>query len=225
MADSWWDLGETSGYDGDEMQVSRLQCAFCGEKGHFTRTNHAEKKKANSDKKLNFDLYQCTNCAGYVHVLWSAREFGAGLRGLHAYQTLPWPMGKPEPSDNWPPEVQRFWTQAKDSLKNENWDAAAVMARSALQIALRNKGAKGGSLKAEIENLANTSILHPLMKDWSTEVRELGNDSAHPKPNAQPTDPNDARDIVEFLNFLLMYLYDLPKQISDYRQRRNPQTP
>ena len=138
---------------------------------------------------------------------------------------LPWPIGKPEPSENWPPEVQRYWTQAKDSLKNENWDAAAVMARSALQIALRNKGAKGGNLKGEIEDLTKNGVLHPLMKDWSTEVRQLGNDSAHPKPSAPPTEPKDARDIVQFLDFLLMYLYDLPKKISDYRQRRSQQAP
>lgn len=222
MADSWWELGETSGLDGNQMEVWRLQCPFCGEKGNFGLAHHAEKKKANSSKKLNFDVYQCRNCVGYVHVLWSANEFGYGI---YEFRVLPWPIGKPEPSENWPPEVQRYWTQAKDSLKNENWDAAAVMARSALQIALRNKGAKGGNLKGEIEDLANKGVLHPLMKDWSTEVRELGNDSAHPKPSAPPTEPKDARDIVQFLDFLLMYLYDLPKKISDYRQRRSLQAP
>jgi len=63
------------------------------------------------------------------------------------------------------------------------------------------------------------------MKEWSHEVRELANDSAHPEPNAPPTDPQDAEDIVQFLDFLLMYLYDLPKHISDYRKRRTPATP
>jgi hypothetical protein len=101
----------------------------------------------------------------------------------------------------------------------------AVMVRSALQIALRDKGATHAKLYGEIKELANKGILHPLMRDWSHEVRELANDSAHPEPDAPPTDPQDARDIVQFLDFLLMYLYDLPKHISDYRQRRNPQPP
>ena len=223
--ESWWQLGEGAGFQGDKLEVWRITCAFCGEKGNFALAFHGEKKKPNSSKRLNFDVYQCKNCMGYVHVLWSAGEFSVGFHGLYSYQVLPWQIGKAEPSDNWPPTVQRFWTQAKDSLKGENWDAAAVMARSALQFAMRGKGATGKNLKAEIEDLATKGILHPLMKDWSHEVRELANDSAHPDPKAPPTEPQDARDIVRFLDFLLLYLYDLPKEISDYRQRRNAAKP
>jgi hypothetical protein len=58
------------------------------------------------------------------------------------------------------------------------------------------------------------------MKDWSTHVRELGNDSAHPDPQAPPTAKEDARDVVKFLDFLLRYLYDLPHDIKRYRERQ-----
>jgi hypothetical protein len=57
--------------------------------------------------------------------------------------------------------VKRFWNQAKGSLAGENWDAAAVMARSALQSALREKGAVGRGLKGEINDLVKKGILHP----------------------------------------------------------------
>jgi len=203
------------------MEVWRLKCVFCAEKGNFHCVFHEVKQKPNSSKRLNFDVYQCKNCMGFLHVLWSAGEFAHSIDGLYSYQVLPWPIGRPEASENWPPTVQRFWVQAKESLRIENWDAAAVMARSALQFAVRDKGAKGSGLYAEIEDLATKGILHPLMKDWSHEVRELGNDSAHPDSEAPATSPQDARDIVQFLDFLLMYLYDLPKHIGDYRQRRD----
>jgi hypothetical protein len=223
--ESWWQLGEGMGFQGDQLEVWRITCAFCSEKGNFGLAFHGEKKKPSSSKRLNFDVYQCRNCMGFVHVLWSAAEFASGFQGLYGFTILPWAIGKAEPSENWPGAVQRFWTQAKDSLKGENWDAAAVMARSALQFALRDKGATGKNLKAEIEDLANKGILHPLMKDWSHEVRELANDSAHPDPKATPTESQDATDIVRFLDFLLLYLYDLPKEIGDYRQRRNAAKP
>lgn len=219
LMDSWWQLGESSGFPGHELDVWRITCAFCGEKGNFERAFHEHKQKPNSSKRLNFDVYKCKNCMGFVHVLWSAGEFSSGLRGLHAFKILPWAIGKVEPSENWPDDVQRYWTQAKESLKGESWDAAAIMARSALQVTMRDKGAEGKNLWGEIENLASKGILPPLMKDWSHEIRELGNDSAHPDPKAPPTDPQDARDIVEFLDLLLLYLYDFPKQISEYRKR------
>jgi len=219
--ESWWELGEWSGNSGDTLEVWRLTCPFCYEKGNFALAHHAEKKKANSDKKLNFDLYQCKNCMAYVHVFWSVAEHSIG-HSLYASMVLPWPIGKAKPSENWPDDVQRFWIQSHDSLRSENWDAAAVMARSAVQVTMRDKGAVGNDLYHEIEDLATKGDLPPLMKDWSHEVRVLGNDSAHPKPKTPPTTPEDARDIVQFLDSLLLYLYDFPKKISDYRQRRKP---
>jgi len=224
--DSWWELGEGMGFPGSELDVWRLTCAFCGEKGHFSMVFHAEKKKPNSTKCLNFDVYKCTNCAGFVHVLWSAGEFlqGPGMRGLYSYQVLPWPLaGKPEPSKNLPEGMKRFWVQAHDSLRAENWDAANVMARSALQFVVRERGAKEAKLRDQIDDLAAQGILHPLMREWAHEVRLLANESAHPDaPTPLEPVPQDAKDIVNFLDFLLLYLYDLPQQIAAYRKRKSP---
>src|SRR6516162_257460 len=217
--ESWWELGEWSGHSGNTLEVWRLTCPFCEEEGNFGLAYHAEKKKASSTKKLNFDLYQCRNCMAYVHVFWSAAEHSIG-HSIYDFMVLPWPIGKAKPLDNWPDDVQRFWSQAHESLGIKNWDAAAVMARSAVQATMRDKGAVGKDLYGEIEDLAAKGSLPPLMKEWSHEVRVLGNESAHPKPGTPPPTQEDARDIVQFLDSLLLYLYEYPKRISDYRARR-----
>jgi hypothetical protein len=95
------------------------------------------------------------------------------------------------------------------------------MARSAMQVALRQKDVSGSSLKHEIDDLAARGILPPHMKDWAHELRELGNESAHPDPGQTKTNGGDARDVIEFLDFMLQYLYDLPHQIEQYRKRRS----
>ena len=207
------------------MEMRRLTCPFCEEEGNFAIAHHAEKKKASSSKTLNFDLFQCRNCMAYVHVFWSASEHSIG-HSLYDFMVLPWPInGKARPSDNWPPDVQRYWSQARESLRIKSWDAVAVMARSAVQLTMRDKGATGKDLYHEIEDLATKGTLPPLMREWSHEVRELGNDSAHPRAGAPPTTQEDARDIVEFLDSLLLYLYEYPKRISDYRARRIAKAP
>jgi len=217
--DSWWQLGEGSGFNGSELALYKITCPFCMEKGNFKIAFHTEKKKPNSDKKLNFDTLQCGNCGGYVMVLWSASEFARGSQGIHGFRVLPWPMKYEEYPEFWPDAIGRYWIQAKRNISDENWDAAAVMARSALQAALRHREADGSNLKQEIDDLASKGILPPIMKDWSTHVRELGNESAHPKPEQKKTDPQDARDIVRFLDYLLQYLYALPHKIKEYRER------
>jgi hypothetical protein len=216
--DSWWQLGEGSGYRGEELALYQITCPFCMERGNFKTAFHVEKKKPNSEKKLNFDTLECGNCKGYVMVLWSASEHGYG-RGVHDYDVLPWPLKIEKYPEHWPEAIGRYWLQAKRNIRDENWDAAAVMACSALQIALRDYDAKGKNLKQEIDDLASKGILPPIMKEWSDQVRDLGNDSAHPDPGQGPTNPQDARDIVQFLDFLLEYLYTFPHQIKKYRER------
>ena len=216
--DSWWDLGEGQGFRGNELEVRQVTCPFCLERGNFSFEHRAEKKKPNSKKALHFDTLKCGNCASYVMVLWSAGELWG--RGLYGFQVLPWPLRIEEYPEHWPEEVGRFWLQAHRSAKDENWDAAAVMARSSLQSALRGHDAKGSSLKQEIDDLAVKGILPAHMKEWAHELRELGNDAAHPGPATSKSTPDDVRDVVEFLDFLLQYLYTLPHEIGEYRKRR-----
>jgi hypothetical protein len=219
--ESWWDLGEGAGLMGEELALYQIECAFCGERGNFKREFHAEKKKPNSRKVLNFDTFMCGSCAGYTQVLWSAGEFG-GSRKLHQFIVQPRPLKVGDPPGHWPRDVGRSWQQAHRSLQTDSWDAAAVMARTALQAAVRNKGAEGKNLKGEITDLANKGVLPPLMREWSNEVRLLGNDATHPDGADQGTSRGDAQDIVAFLDYLLEYLYDLPKAIEEYRARRRP---
>ena len=130
------------------------------------------------------------------------------------------PIGKPDPSENWPKNISRFWIQAHENQANENWDAAAVMARSALQAALRNQEAKGKNLKEEIDDLLHKGILPKIMKEWADELRLLGNESAHPHDTSNPPDEKDVHAVINFLDYLLLYLFDLPSQIQEYRQRK-----
>lgn len=216
---SWWELGEHTGYQGMQLETSRIECPFCFERGSFIIVHHEEKRKSNARKVLNFDTLKCENCAGFVMVLWSFSH--PELGGLCDYRVLPWPMKISSYPDEYPDEVGRYWVQAHRSIQDENWDAASLVARSALQVGLRDNNAQGRTLRNEIEDLSSRGVLPPLMKEWSDNVRELGNESAHPEPGQPPTDPVDAKDIVQFLDFLLMYLYTLPKRIEEYRSRHN----
>ena len=42
----------------------------------------------------------------------------------------------------------------------------------------------------------------------------------HAEPDSEGVSPKDVRDASEFLDYLLEYLYRLPKVITEYRERR-----
>src|SRR5262245_49873338 len=102
-------------------------------------------------------------------VLWSASS------GLHAYKVLPWAQQYSQHPQHWPDDIGRYWLQAKRNLVDENWDASVVMAGSAMQLALRAKGASGGTLHRETKDLVAKGILPPIMAEWADEVRWLRN--------------------------------------------------
>jgi Domain of unknown function (DUF4145) len=215
---NWWNLAESTGYRGNQLTLHRITCAFCGESGNFENAYHIEKKGGSKNKILNYEILKCTNCGNYTMVFWSASK----LSGFHDFRTLPWPTETTSFPEQWPRDIGRFWMQARRGLERKDWDAAAVMARSAIQLALRYHEAVGNNLKQEIDDLAKKGLLPPVMKDWSHEVRELGNDSAHPAPQSAGTESKDAKDVVEFLSTLLTILYDLPHRIDQYRARKGP---
>jgi Domain of unknown function (DUF4145) len=218
----WWDLGEWSGFPGSELATYQIACAFCGEQGHLETIHHLERKKAGpGDKKLNYDTLKCGRCGNLMFALWSAGAMNVGGRGIHAYQVLPWHQSTTDYPNHWPPDVGRYWVEARRSIEGKNWTAAALMARSAIQLVARSHDAKGKNLKEEIDYLAAKGLILPIMKEWAHEVRELGNEGTHPKPGTTGTNEKDANDVVEFLSFLMTVMYNLPKQIGEYRKRKS----
>ena len=63
------------------------------------------------------------------------------------------------------------------------------------------------------------SAVANFIKEWSNTVKDLGNESAHPQPGQVARGPDEARDVVRFLEFLLRYLYTLPHEIKIFRER------
>jgi hypothetical protein len=128
LVDSWWELGEHSGFHGADLATYRLTCAFCRVKGNFSLAHRETKSHASHrNKVLYFDTLRCGNCANYLMVFWS------GGHDIHDYRVVPFPIGNFEQvPEAWPSEVGRFWQQARRSLARGDLDAAAVMARSAV---------------------------------------------------------------------------------------------
>ncbi|PJI43034.1 MAG: hypothetical protein CTR54_11220 [Rhizobium sp.] len=214
---SWWDLGEGRGYrsyDGD-LPLNEVTCGFCGEVGRFGFESRVSKTKPDKSKELHYDVLVCQQCGNLTSVFW-----GMGNSGLVGIHQVPWPRNTTRWPEHWPDDVGRYWLQAKRSVEASNYDAAALMARSAVQLILRYQEAEGDSLFKEIKDLGSKGILPPIMVDWAHEVREIGNSNAHPMPGASGTLAADALAVVEYLSMLLKIVYDLPHQIAEHRGRK-----
>lgn len=214
---SWWDIGEGSGfqtYNGD-LRVDLVDCGFCGEAGKF-RFESRRVNENSSGKTLHYDILKCEQCGNLTSVFW-----GIGSSGLQRIHQIPWLTNTRSWPKHWPEDVGRYWLQAKRNIEASNWDAAALMARSAVQLTMRHMQAEGKNLFQEINDLGKKSLLPPIMIEWAHEVRLLGNDNAHPMPGEAGTTAKDAEAIVEYLSMLLKISFDLPHQITEYRGNKS----
>src|SRR5437763_1052632 len=92
--------------------------------------------------------------------LLSGRLLSTGtVPSIHDYRVLPWHRSTTTHPRHWPEDVSRYWVEARRSIEGMNWTAAALMARSAVQLVARKHGAVGNNLRAEIDDLADKGLL------------------------------------------------------------------
>lgn len=62
------------------------------------------------------------------------------------------------------------------------------------------------------------------MKEWAhVVIRDSGNENVHPEVGQPAATPQEAKDVIGYLDFLLEYVYDLPVRIKEFRERAKAQ--
>jgi len=111
------------------------------------------------------------------------------------------------------PEIARkFLQQAYETLHAP--DAAAVMAGSAVDAMLKDKGLVEGTLYQRIDKAVNDHLLTKEMGDWAHWVRLGSNRPRHADKDTPHVSQAEAMQSVEFAESLGQFLYVLSSRIS-----------
>lgn len=154
--------------------------------------------------------------AGEHHTVWACDTCGRGVFVLS--HRIVYPEVRSEAPEEYPEAVRENYSEALRSVNSNNPKAAVIVARSALQAATREHGAKGDNLKQEIEYLADQHVIPVALKDWAHELRDGGNLVGHPEPG-KAVDMADAEELMALAESLFEYLYVIPIQLERRRQR------
>lgn len=116
-----------------------------------------------------------------------------------------------------PGDIERAMLQAErnyPTLGNE--EAAAVMYRRSLELALKDKAPDlKGVLAARIKKMVASHDLTPAIGEWADEIRSLGNEAAHDDGDV---DRAELTMIRGFTDAVLRYLYTLPAEVAARRK-------
>lgn len=133
-------------------------------------------------------------------------------------ETVLYPVAPGTNLDGLPDVVARSVTQAHRSYITSSYDACALMCRRALEALCQTLSSKGKDLAQRLANLKNNEHIDARLLDWAHEIRLVGNEAAHEVDKA--VSKEDARDILEFTEALLMYVFTFNTKFRTFESRR-----
>lgn len=117
-----------------------------------------------------------------------------------------------------PDSIARVVTQAHRSYSTSAYDACTLMCRRALEALCKSLSANGRDLARRLAELKRKERIDTRLLNWAHSVRLVGNEAAHDVETAVSAE--DARDILEFTEALLMYVFTLDAKFRAFEKRR-----
>lgn len=166
----------------------------------------------NKNRRL-WSLYKCATCGGVTL---------AGASFIDAARNVPGPITHiwPEPQsvhDAIPDRAKSYLQQAISSISAPA--GAVMLAASAVDSMLKEKGLKDGTLHKRIKTAEEQHLITAEMAAWANEVRLDANDQRHADDDGALPDEADARRSIEFATALAQFLFVLPSLVAQGRGR------
>ena len=175
-----------------------ILCPYCSVHSTITsRAHHGE-----------WYINTCDRCHEHLLLVWKSNKI------IDQY-----PKITPIFDKSIPREVADDYIEAIKCLDIEADKASVIMCGRALQSSVIERGATGKRLMDQIDDLYANAIITRSIRDWAHELRLSRNIGAHPdKDGLKDVTSKDAKEIIEFMEEYLNYVYILPNRVQKKRQ-------
>jgi len=190
-------------------------------------------------------LVECQNCEATVDgdVVASYQDFDeeSGMSGKYSFLkcprcSRPFIMlqvdegpGWEEPERLYPPKetsisaavpnaIRSAYEEARTCFRGKAFTAAAIMCRKTLEGICEEHKITGRNLADSLKQMKDQGIIERRLYEWADALRISGNEAAH-SVNVTIS-AQDARDILEFTNALLEYVFTFQDKFEQFKKRR-----
>jgi hypothetical protein len=157
---------------------------------------------SNGANKRVWAIYECGSCGGLV----TASSYAWDDEILEYY-----PKSK-YVKDDVPERPKAYLQQALESLHAPS--GAVMLAASAVDSMLKNKGYTEGNLYTRINDSAKDNTITEDMARWAHDVRLDANDQRHADEAASLPSQDDAEKVIDFALALAEILFVLPSRVQ-----------
>jgi hypothetical protein len=196
-----------------------IHCPFCGQLATFTLTDHALDDRRNTMAASGM----CPGC-GKVVRFWLvdpniAQQGGLKCQEFCIYPTPSLNRTPMKGMDKTPPDIRRAYASAVAVFNAGVWTATAVCCRRVLEGIVKNlqrEDSQSGPLSQQLENLKTSVDLTKPLTSLADALRKGGNLGAHFDDLEREPDQATASRMVDFLEYLMDYLYVLPAEVESF---------
>jgi len=118
-----------------------------------------------------------------------------------------------------PTTVATAYKNASGSYQAGLYEPCVVMSRKCLEAICHENGITNGNLRTRLERLHQNGVIDDKLLIWANGLRLVGNEAAHEMDVV--VDKNDAKDSLEFVEALFLYVFSLDKRFQEFQQRRD----
>ncbi|CAG0947290.1 hypothetical protein ANRL1_03917 [Anaerolineae bacterium] len=129
-----------------------------------------------------------------------------------------YPSEKKLPLDGVPNTIKSAYDQAARSFSASLFEPCVLMCRKCLEATCKNLRAKGRDLNSKLQSLFDGGHIDSRLLNWAHEIRLIGNEAAH-DPDTKVS-KRDARDVLDFTEAILIYIFSLTSRFEAFRVRR-----
>ncbi len=119
---------------------------------------------------------------------------------------------------NAPPEIRTAYEEAVSCYQARAYTAAAIMCRKTLEGISAVHGIRERNLVGALRAMRDQGLIDERLYEWSDALRLAGNEAAHGVGITVSLD--DARDMLDFANAILDYLFSFRQKFEEFQRRR-----
>ena len=118
-----------------------------------------------------------------------------------------------------PAPIRSAYAEARSCFKAKAYTAAAIMCRKTLEAICAEHKATEKNLVSALKEMKEKGVIESRLYEWADALRISGNEAAHDV--SVTVSAEDARDVLEFANALLEYVFTFRDKFEEFKERRS----
>lgn len=123
---------------------------------------------------------------------------------------------------SWPPTVKKSYQESLNCFKAKAYTATVIMCRKTLEAICSEHKVHQPSLAKSLKSMKDNGLIENRLFEWAEALRIAGNEAAHDVDVDIPR--QDAKDILEFTEALLEYVFTFRDRFNEFLKRRDSAT-